>query len=107
MKLLSASPPSSAGPTSLTCAAQPSDERPDRDAVDVQDERLVGLKKTFIYNRIGEGSFPRPAPLGRVLRRWARHEIDAWIADRNDVLRALRRADSAWLPQPEPCTAPA
>ena len=62
-------------------------------------ERLVGLKKSSIYNRIGEGRFPRPVPLGRVLRRWARHEIDGWIADRIDALLALRRADSVWLPE--------
>ena len=64
-------------------------------------ERLVGLKKTFIYNRIGERSFPRPALLGAAVRRWARHDVERSIDDRNAALRALRRADAPWVRIPE------
>ena len=67
-------------------------------------ERLVGMKKTFIDNRIGEEPFPRPAPLGPMVRRWARHEIDSWIDERNDGLRVLLRADSPWELRPDRST---
>lgn len=60
-------------------------------------ERFVGVKKTFIYNRIGEHVFPRPAPVGTHVRRWALHEVAAAIEARNAALRDLRRPDAPWV----------
>lgn len=62
-----------------------------------QVERLVGTKHSCIYNCIAGGAFPRPAPLGRQVRRWAWHEVQASIDARNADLRALGRPDSPWL----------
>ena len=43
----------------------------------------IGLGKSYIYQKIKEGTFPRPVSLG-VDRRavgWLEHEIDTWILD--------------------------
>lgn len=45
-------------------------------------ERQVGLKKTAIYDRIKEGTFPRPVKLGRRAVAWRASEIEKWKADR-------------------------
>ena len=60
-------------------------------------ELLVGLRHTAIYDAIGDGTFPWPAPLGDRVRRWARHEIDAWIEHRFHYLRALRSPAQVWV----------
>ncbi|MFP4154560.1 MAG: helix-turn-helix transcriptional regulator [Halothiobacillaceae bacterium] len=41
----------------------------------------VSLKRTAIYARINEGTFPKPVKLGRI-SRWPESQIDAWIAER-------------------------
>ena len=64
-------------------------------------ERLVGLKHTAIYDRMNAGEFPWPAPLGDRVRRWARHEIDEWLAARHVYLHALRAPGRVWsVPTP-------
>ena len=40
---------------------------------------LVGLKKSGIYLRISEGSFPGPIKLGTKCSRWNLTEIQAWL----------------------------
>ena len=50
--------------------------------------RRVGLRKSAIYRRIEEGSFPAPVPIGTRARAWAQHEVDAWIRARIDRRRA-------------------
>ena len=61
--------PSSAGPTSLACAVQSPDERPDRDAVDVQDVPSVLSHQNIRINgfqfaaRIVDVHLPIHAPL--------------------------------------------
>ena len=42
----------------------------------------TGLGRSSIYQKISEGSFPRPVPVGPRGRRWASDEVDDWIADR-------------------------
>lgn len=42
----------------------------------------IGLSKSFIYQRIAEGSFPSPIPLGTRAVGWDSNEIDQWIAQR-------------------------
>ena len=69
-------------------------------------ELLVGLKKSAIYDAMGERRFPWPAPLGDRVRRWARHEIDEWLADRHNYLRALRAPGRFWSVPTQP-SAPA
>ncbi len=39
----------------------------------------VTLRKTAIYNRIREGTFPKPRDLGGRTVRWLAQDIDNWI----------------------------
>ena len=39
----------------------------------------TGLSKATIYNRVKEGSFPSPIPLGPQARAWIESEIASWI----------------------------
>lgn len=41
----------------------------------------TGLQKSAIYQKIGEGTFPRPAKIG-VVSRWSRREIQEWVRAR-------------------------
>jgi prophage regulatory protein len=47
-----------------------------------QVEDRTGLKHSAIYERIGEGTFPRPVPLGPKARGWLESEITEWIEQR-------------------------
>ena len=60
-------------------------------------EALVGLRKSAIFRRIGAGEFPAPAPLSERVRRWAHHEIVAWIRERRYALHVVRSADAPWV----------
>jgi prophage regulatory protein len=44
-----------------------------------QVEAKTGLKHTSIYQKISEGSFPRPIPLGAKARGFVESEVDDWI----------------------------
>lgn len=44
-------------------------------------ERRTGLKRSTIYSRMKEGSFPQSVSLGRSVA-WVAEEIDAWIEER-------------------------
>ncbi|MFC3816400.1 helix-turn-helix transcriptional regulator [Lysobacter sp. GCM10012299] len=45
-------------------------------------EALVGLKKSAIYQRVKEGSFPPPVSVkGTTAKRWREGEVAAWIED--------------------------
>ena len=63
--------------------------------------QITGMKKSFTYERIGEDTFPRPALLGKRVRRWALHEIERWKADRKRSVRAFIRANTRWQLPPE------
>lgn len=43
-------------------------------------EIKTGLRKTSIYDRMKEGTFPRPVALGNRARGWLASEVDEWIA---------------------------
>ena len=62
--------------------------------------RRVGLAKSHIYRNIEAGTFPRPAPLGRRVRRWAAHELRRWMVGRLRMLTGLRRTDRDWYVRP-------
>lgn len=42
----------------------------------------VGLKKSAIYSRIREGSFPKPRPLAANAVAWPESAIDKWVRER-------------------------
>jgi prophage regulatory protein len=47
--------------------------------------KLVGLSRSSIYSRVGEGSFPAPVKLSDHCVRWRREDLEAWI--RNPLTR--------------------
>lgn len=42
----------------------------------------VGLCKASIYNRMNEGTFPRPVSIGGGRVAWLESDIDEWIEQR-------------------------
>jgi prophage regulatory protein len=42
-------------------------------------EDRVGLRRSEIYRRIAEGTFPKPLRLGARCVRWPEPAVDAWI----------------------------
>lgn len=49
-------------------------------------EEHTGLKKSSIYKRIQEGTFPKPIKLGHA-SRWQAGEISKWISDKIEAQR--------------------
>lgn len=45
-------------------------------------EKATGLKKSAIYSRIKEGTFPAPICLGAKARAWKSDAIAHWIDER-------------------------
>ena len=45
-------------------------------------EKLVGLSRATIYERMSEGTFPKPLPLGGRLVGWLERDIQDWINQR-------------------------
>jgi len=45
-------------------------------------EQVSGLKKSAIYQRAKEGSFPRPIKIGTRNVAWIESEVDGWVAAR-------------------------
>ena len=45
-------------------------------------EARVGLARTSIYRKMGDGSFPRPLRVGAHAVRWSEREIEEWLASR-------------------------
>ena len=43
---------------------------------------LTGYRRTAIYQKIAEGTFPAPVKLGPRAVAWLSTEIDAWIDER-------------------------
>ncbi|MCL1861917.1 MAG: AlpA family phage regulatory protein [Proteobacteria bacterium] len=54
-------------------------------------EQRTSLKRTAIYELIGQGSFPRPIPLTDRRKGWDTREVDKWIEDR----KLLRDCDES------------
>lgn len=42
----------------------------------------VGFQKTYIWNCIKEGTFPKQIKLGARLSVWKESDIDSWIAEK-------------------------
>ena len=42
----------------------------------------IGFRRTAIYQKIAEGTFPAPVKLGPRAVAWLSTEIDAWIDER-------------------------
>lgn len=45
-------------------------------------EDKIGFGRTFIYDSIREGTFPRQIKFGPRASRWDSDEVDAWMAER-------------------------
>lgn len=43
-------------------------------------EARVGLTRSTIYQRIKDGTFPKPVNLGARAVGWLESEVDAWLA---------------------------
>ena len=54
-----------------------------------QVKSLIGLCRSSIYNKINEGTFPRPVRLGPQSVAWLQSEVQLWmnerIADRDQI----------------------
>ena len=54
-----------------------------------QVKSLIGLCRSSIYNKINEGTFPRPVKLGPQSVAWLQSEVQLWmnerIADRDQI----------------------
>ena len=44
--------------------------------------QITGMSKTFIYDRINEGTFPRQIQLGSRTVAWYEQEVAKWMEDR-------------------------
>ena len=42
----------------------------------------VGMSRTWIYDRIARGEFPRPFKLGEAASGWLESEVSAWLEKR-------------------------
>jgi len=47
-----------------------------------QVESRVGLKRSTLYQRVAEGTFPAPVNLGARAVGWVASEVDQWLRDR-------------------------
>ncbi len=55
-----------------------------------QVEARTGLSRSSIYQKVAEGTFPKPIRLSAQSVGWLSHEIDEWIEQR---IRASRLVD--------------
>ena len=44
--------------------------------------QITGMSKTFIYDRINDGTFPRQIQLGSRTVVWNEQEVTRWMEDR-------------------------
>jgi len=44
-------------------------------------ERLVGMSRSTIYQKVGEGTFPAPVKIGSHAVRWRESNVRRWIAE--------------------------
>lgn len=50
-------------------------------------QQKVGLCKASIYNRIKDGTFPKPISLGGKSVGWLESDIDQWILERCEAAK--------------------
>jgi len=56
----------------------------------------VGLSNTTIYNKIKEGTFPAPIPIGARAKAWDSLAIDEWVEEKiKNAERAAANNDSS------------
>ena len=60
-----------------------------------------GLRKTSIYLRIREGTFPAPVALGARAVAWRESDIEAWLTARLPAQRPGRRPHPRRVAQAE------
>jgi len=48
-------------------------------------ESAVGMKRTFIYDGIKKGTFPKPVRIGGQAVAWRQSEVAAWINSRSEA----------------------
>jgi prophage regulatory protein len=60
----------------------------------------TGLSRSTIYQRVTEGSFPKPVSLGARAVGWIETEVEEWIGRQIEGSRAMRgrRADANPVP---------
>lgn len=46
---------------------------------------LVNVHRATLYKMMGRGEFPRPLRLGPNARGWRKSDIDAWMANLEEV----------------------
>lgn len=46
---------------------------------------LVNVHRATLYKMMGRGEFPRPLRLGPSARGWRKSDIDAWMANLEEV----------------------
>lgn len=55
-------------------------------------QRLTGLSRTGIYDRVRRGEFPAPVSLGGSAVAWVESEVSAWIQTRIEAGRTTGKA---------------
>jgi len=45
-------------------------------------EERTGLGRSWIYDAVATGRFPRPIAIGKRASGWLEHEIEAWVDER-------------------------
>jgi len=45
-------------------------------------QEITGYKRSSIYKKIEEGTFPRPVPLSNKAVGWISSEVEAWVQSR-------------------------
>lgn len=48
-------------------------------------ERRTGLCRSYVYEKIRDGTFPRPVKVGKRAVRWRERDITAWIQSLPDA----------------------
>lgn len=48
-------------------------------------KRRTGLCRSYVYEQISEGTFPRPVKVGKRGVRWRESDITAWIESRPET----------------------
>lgn len=46
-----------------------------------QVEARIGLKKSTLYQRVADGTFPKPVSLGLRAVGWVEAEVNSWLAN--------------------------
>lgn len=52
-------------------------------------EALVGMKKSTIYKRCSDGTFPRPLKLSNRMNVWRAADVLAWISEQSQQSHQL------------------